>query len=538
MTNKDYDLESSKSKIDLLDYILHNAGGKIVYKGRDKDGPYSRINPCPICGRNDHFDVYKDTNSYCSRSGCCSGGTIVDFLQEHENLNLSEAIQKTKDLAGVARADFTPVKNNNSSATATPNPKRTYDFTNVAEELHKNINSTNYFKSRGLSEDIIRKYKLGYHERGLNYVNDTAAGALAEKKNDFYKTYQYFIPCLDAAGKCYYILPRRNDEIPAPTWVKSKVHKVHNLKGYSIAIFNSRYLEDPSLTDRYIFVVEGWADALSLEELGYNAMSINSTNNVKAFIGLVKKNKDLLKEKTFILAGDADSAGQGMNLNIKKGLQALKNIQFDTFIITQNKDLNQWLTSDKQGLKEDLEKYIKQLGTKDLNNTEKGIFDFNFSDVGNAERLIHSYGGLIKFSFDRNKWYIWSGRKWALDKSGNIDRMAKKVIRKIQEEAELLDDYDEYEKALKKQVKSFVIKSENDSRIKAMINQTKSQWGVAVKEETLDKDIYVLNCQSGMLNLKTGILMPHDKEALITKISPVEYNPEAKCPNWLKFLDR
>ncbi|MCL0058735.1 phage/plasmid primase, P4 family, partial [Dehalococcoidia bacterium] len=41
----------------------------------------------------------------------------------------------------------------------------------------------------------------------------------------------------------------------------------------------------------------------------------------------------------------------------------------------------------------------------------------------------------------------------------------------------------------------------------------------------------------GTLDLRTGQLLPHSKDDLITIIVPVSYDPHAQYPRWLKFLD-
>jgi putative DNA primase/helicase len=47
-----------------------------------------------------------------------------------------------------------------------------------------------------------------------------------------------------------------------------------------------------------------------------------------------------------------------------------------------------------------------------------------------------------------------------------------------------------------------------------------------------------MNCNSGVINLKTGELLPHDRELLMRKLAPVDFNPKVECPIFLRFLDR
>ncbi|MGE5613174.1 MAG: hypothetical protein ACM3XR_02100 [Bacillota bacterium] len=74
---------------DILSYILRRTGAK-----PRKRGDKVLLNPCPICGHKDHFYIYLNTNSYYSFSGCCGGGTLVDWLMEYEGVSLAEAMRR------------------------------------------------------------------------------------------------------------------------------------------------------------------------------------------------------------------------------------------------------------------------------------------------------------------------------------------------------------------------------------------------------------------------------------------------------------
>jgi putative DNA primase/helicase len=48
----------------------------------------------------------------------------------------------------------------------------------------------------------------------------------------------------------------------------------------------------------------------------------------------------------------------------------------------------------------------------------------------------------------------------------------------------------------------------------------------------------LINVKNGMLNWKTGKLLPHDKQYLSTIQTPVAYKPEAKCPHIDRFFNK
>lgn len=52
-----------------------------------------------------------------------------------------------------------------------------------------------------------------------------------------------------------------------------------------------------------------------------------------------------------------------------------------------------------------------------------------------------------------------------------------------------------------------------------------------------DKDIYLLNCLNGTLNLKSNDFYEHRASDYITKLAGVNYDPKAKCPRWIDFIN-
>ncbi len=65
---------------------------------------------------------------------------------------------------------------------------------------------------------------------------------------------------------------------------------------------------------------------------------------------------------------------------------------------------------------------------------------------------------------------------------------------------------------------------------------TEARPYLAVGMDELDGDPWLVNCQNGTLDLRTGRLKGHDPADRITKIVPVEYDPGATCPRFLLFL--
>jgi len=59
---------------------------------------------------------------------------------------------------------------------------------------------------------------------------------------------------------------------------------------------------------------------------------------------------------------------------------------------------------------------------------------------------------------------------------------------------------------------------------------------VPVRIEELDRQPFLFNTLNGTLDLRTGHARAHDPKDMLTKISPVAFDPQAACPRWHAFL--
>ncbi|MCC7086329.1 MAG: hypothetical protein IT427_15105 [Pirellulales bacterium] len=169
------------------------------------------------------------------------------------------------------------------------------------------------------------------------------------------------------------------------------------------------------------------------------------------------------------------------------------------------------------------------------NPTHDSIEPRRTTDVGNAERFAAQHGADVRYCHAWRKWLVWDGRRWGIDQSGEIMRRAKQTARSIYVEASQATDRHEREALAK-----WAAASERRERLAAMAALAESEQPVPVAVESLDAEPWLLNCQNGTLNLRTGELLPHRQKHYLTKICPVEY--PAGCDSdpklWLGFLDR
>ena len=154
------------------------------------------------------------------------------------------------------------------------------------------------------------------------------------------------------------------------------------------------------------------------------------------------------------------------------------------------------------------------------------------TDTGNAERFVmdHHYG--TRFVHTWGKWLLWDTKRWAVDATGMIVRLAEETIRGLYHRAYEMDDKNERE-----QLAKWALRSEAEPKLRAMLKLAACDVAIAIEATALDTKPNYFNVLNGTINLQNGELLPHFSQDLITKLAPMEYCKTAKCPRFLAFLE-
>lgn len=158
---------------------------------------------------------------------------------------------------------------------------------------------------------------------------------------------------------------------------------------------------------------------------------------------------------------------------------------------------------------------------------------FNCSDLGNAKRLVAQHGRDIRYCHDFKRWLIWNGTRWDNENPARIVQLATETALNIAAEAERCSDPDVAEDLHK-----WAIRSQSRLSIDNLIALSRSEVGIPVRPDDLDKAIYLFNVENGTIDLRTGDLREHRREDMITRQAAIRFNADAKCPEFFRFLDR
>ena len=160
--------------------------------------------------------------------------------------------------------------------------------------------------------------------------------------------------------------------------------------------------------------------------------------------------------------------------------------------------------------------------------------DLNCTDAGNGRRFATQHRGSVRWCPQWKCWLCYDGTRWRRD-TGNtcVMRLAKRTARSILDEARQTEDDER-----RRKLSGWASSSESAKHLAAMVELAKSEDGIAVEPSELDQDGWLLNVKNGMIDLRSGTLLPHDRAQLITKLVPVDYVADANAPTWIAFLLR
>ena len=148
-------------------------------------------------------------------------------------------------------------------------------------------------------------------------------------------------------------------------------------------------------------------------------------------------------------------------------------------------------------------------------------------DHGNAERLIAMHGQDLRYCHAFKKWLTWDGRRWCVDETDRARRFCKATMIEFYRQA-VENHMDAAEK--------FARESLDSKRITNALRE--AQDGLVVTPDELDSHPFLLTFTNTMVDLRTGELVAHSREFLITKLVGFRYDPDAKAPTFGAFLAR
>ena len=248
--------------------------------GTGKDGDGIALDPtskngkkwkCFSCGINeDIIGLWK------LHTGVFDDRTAFEELYSYFNITVDSSRPTAQEAFGqyqkqAKNEQYTDKTIHTSTYTQQPEQAPT-DFTDFFLQAHKNIEATDYWRQRGLSKATVDRFKLGY----IAEWKHPKAPAIAAP------TPRLIIPITKQS-----YLARDTRLIIPPDQSNYKKSKVKGAERVSWT-YNSKALSKAS---KPIFIAEGELDALSIIEVGGEAVALGSISYIRTFLELVKKSR-------------------------------------------------------------------------------------------------------------------------------------------------------------------------------------------------------------------------------------------------------
>ena len=337
-------IESVRSKADIVDTISNYI--QLKKRGRNFFGicPF-HDEKTPSFSVNQQKQIYK-----CF--GCGVGGGSINFIMEIEKLDFIEAIKYLGEQHGIEIELNQSTKDNSlySQLFEINSLVSSYYLNNLFKDSNNDV--LKHLNNRGISNDTIKKFKLGYAEKSYDSIlkclqskqfNSNSmkqAGLFIDTKNGYIDRFRSRImfSIQNPAGKVVAFAGRiYNTDDPAkyinspetPLYTKSDI------------LYGLDKTKNEIIKSSKAIVVEGYLDLLQLYQAGIkNVVAVSGTS-------LTEQHGKLLKRycKEVYLAYDGDKAG--ISAAIKAAYILMRNgINVRILSIPKDKDPDDWVKDD------------------------------------------------------------------------------------------------------------------------------------------------------------------------------------------------
>ena len=312
---------------------------------------------------------------------------------------------------------------------------------------------------------------------------------------------------------------------------KEKMHAGHK------SLFNPDALK----AAQFVFVVEGYPDAMSIDLAGYPCVALGAAARGDLLVDAVAK----MKNKPYVvILLDGDDTGRQ---NAPKLCQELigemcpavvryfteedSKLDANEILMTQGLEnlrgrLAQILedsVAELAALAADFKAKIEtRLSDEKLNSLFKG----KDSDLVFAQRLETFCGASVRWLTDSEQWLLWKAGLWqrGSEKNSSVAHLGTAL-------AETMTTY-----AQKQSERELAEKFQSAKKISAAITLLKTRSSIRITAEDLDKHPNLLNCQNCVVDLETGEFYPHDTKYLLSQQCRADYHAGDRSPLVEKFF--
>ncbi|MBU5460279.1 DNA primase [Anaerostipes sp. MSJ-23] len=419
-------IEEVRSRNDIVDVI----SGYVPLKKKGS----SYFGLCPFHNeKSPSFSVSREKQMYYC-FGCGAGGNVYTFLMEYENFSFPEAVRFLAERAGMQlpqeELNDEDRRKMDEKARLREMNKQAANYFYCLLQSKRGEKAMAYFKNRGITEDTIRRFGLGYSDiyhddlyrflksKGFSdeELKDSALVTLNEQKGGSDKFWnRVMFPIMDVNNRVIGFGGRVMGD-GTPKYLNSRETKLfdksRNLYGLNFARSSRR---------REIILCEGYMDVISMHQAGFtNAVAALGTAFTSGHGMLLRRYTE-----NVILSFDNDEAGQRA---ILRAIPILKDAGLNVRVL----NLSPY---------KDPDEFVKNMGAAALEERIKKAQNCVMFEI---ETLSGQYdqndpGEKTKFQHEAAK--VLAGIVDPLERKNFIEAVSREYFISPKEFQDLVDDY-------------------------------------------------------------------------------------------------
>lgn len=317
--------------------------------------------------------------------GCGVGGNAINFIMEYEKISFVDALRELGEQLGI-EVQFVGGDDSRDFFSSL------YEIHQLAADLYSRTlfgkrgnNALSYLKDRGLNEDSLKLYKVGFapvssefllnNVRDKNYSDDVLekCGLFGKSNTGYYDRFRgrIMFPIFHSSGKVIAFGGRvfATDD-PAKYMNSPETPLYHK----SDVFYGLHLAREAIRREKTAILVEGYTDLIQLYQAGIkNVLAVSGTAFTDRHVQQIRKFTDRV-----YLAYDGDSAG--ISATLRAGYTLLKgSLEPRVILIPDELDPDDWIRRDGaaafktgiDGAAPLLDYHLKSAGIGNLSVTEK-----------------------------------------------------------------------------------------------------------------------------------------------------------------------
>jgi DNA primase len=388
-------VEEIKAKLNIVDLVG-------TYVRLQKSGTHWKA-PCPFHHEKTPSFMVNEERQIWHCFGCNKGGDLFSFLMDIEGIEFKEALRILAEKTGVELPRY-------SREASTGPQDRTYEILELATKFYEKQlwdgvgkrQSLPYLRERGLTEETMRRFRLGYAPEGWRNLHDFLVGrgysplelekaglAIRKERGGYYDRFRdrIMFPIMDVLGRVIGYSARVS---PGGDETQAKYINTPETGVYrkSQVLYGIQLAKQAMKAQDFALLVEGNMDVIASHQAGIaNTVAVSGTALTAEQLQLIKRYTENLR-----LFFDMDGAGQvaarrSTELALEKGMNVW------IVAIPQGKDAADIARESPNDLKQAVEKpllalqyFLDQLLTRYDANTPEG-----------KRRIAEEYLQLLRF---------------------------------------------------------------------------------------------------------------------------------------------